>query len=203
MHCVHRLRILRSLSFGLSASHAVTSDRSGWKFSGRAQASGLRSFGKCAGASPTPASFPPNKSFKPTPCRGIGHVLYATLAHVRRPATGRLNSGVRRQKNIRFQPRVACSTAPLIFAPLPSFAAALIPFGSHTMLRIVRMARLSFACVAFARFGNSDRLSVSLSAPDAISSDTARKVRKARSGLTASAFGSVCWARVSPASRAA
>ena len=39
---------------------------------------------------------PPNNSFKPTPCRGVGHVLYATLAHVRRPATGRLNSGVRR-----------------------------------------------------------------------------------------------------------
>jgi hypothetical protein len=37
---------------------------------------------------------PPNNSFKPTPCRGVGHVLYATLAHVRRPATGRLNSGV-------------------------------------------------------------------------------------------------------------
>ena len=40
---------------------------------------------------------PPNNSFKPTPCRGIGHVLYATLAHVRRPNTGRLNSGVRLQ----------------------------------------------------------------------------------------------------------
>jgi hypothetical protein len=39
---------------------------------------------------------PPNNSFKPTPCRGIVHVLYATLAHVRRPNTGRLNSGVRR-----------------------------------------------------------------------------------------------------------
>jgi hypothetical protein len=36
----------------------------------------------------------PNNSFKPTPCRGVGHVLYATLAHVRRPAKGRLNSGV-------------------------------------------------------------------------------------------------------------
>ena len=42
----------------------------------------------------------PNNSFKPTPCRGIGHVLYATLAHVRRPDTGRLNSGVRRQKSV-------------------------------------------------------------------------------------------------------
>ena len=38
---------------------------------------------------------PPNNSFKPTPCRGVGHVLYATLARVRRPATGRLNSGVK------------------------------------------------------------------------------------------------------------
>ena len=37
----------------------------------------------------------PNNSFKPTPCRGVGRVLYATLARTRRPATGRLNSGVR------------------------------------------------------------------------------------------------------------
>ena len=37
----------------------------------------------------------PNNSFKPTPHRGVGHVLYATLARVRHPATGRLNSGVR------------------------------------------------------------------------------------------------------------
>jgi hypothetical protein len=58
-------------------------------------------FGKSAKASRSPGSFAPNKSFKPTPCRGSGHVLYATLAHVRRPATGRLNSGVRRQKSIR------------------------------------------------------------------------------------------------------
>ena len=43
---------------------------------------------------------PPNNSFKPTPCRGVGCVLYATLARIRRPATGRLNSGVRRQKSI-------------------------------------------------------------------------------------------------------
>ncbi len=40
-----------------------------------------------------------NNSFKPTPHRGVGHVLYATLARVRRPAAGRLNSGVRRQKS--------------------------------------------------------------------------------------------------------
>ena len=53
-------------------------------------------FGQLVRSSASPASGPPNKSFKPTPCRGVGHVLYATLAHVRRPATGRLNSGVRR-----------------------------------------------------------------------------------------------------------
>ena len=40
---------------------------------------------------------PPNNSFKPTPCRGVSRVLYATLAHVRHPATGRLNSSVRAQ----------------------------------------------------------------------------------------------------------
>ena len=43
---------------------------------------------------------PPNNSFKPTPCRGVGHVLCATLAHVRRPDTGRLNSSVRWQKSV-------------------------------------------------------------------------------------------------------
>ena len=98
MRCVHRLRILCFLSCGLSVSDAVTSDTSGRRFSRRAQAYGLRSFGKSAEVSPVPASFPPNKSFKPTPHRGIGHVLYATLARVRCPATGRLNSGVRHTK---------------------------------------------------------------------------------------------------------
>ena len=87
---------------------------------------------------------PPNNSFKPTPCRGVSRVLCATLARVRHPAAGRLNSGVRRQKNICFQPRLACSVASLIFAPLPSLAAALIPSGAHAMLRIVRLARSNF-----------------------------------------------------------
>jgi hypothetical protein len=114
---------------------------------------------------------PPNNSFKPTPCRGVGHVLYATLAHVRRPATGRLNSGVRRQKNIRFHPPLACSAAPLIFAPLPSLAAALAVFSSHAMLRIVRLARSRLASVAFARFGNSGWFGL-FSATDTVASET-------------------------------
>jgi hypothetical protein len=114
---------------------------------------------------------PPNNSFKPTPCRGVGHVLYATLAHVRRPATGRLNSSVRRQKNIRFQPPFACSAAPLIFAPFPSLAAALAVFSSHAMLRIVRLARSKFACVAFARYGNSGCCGI-CSETDTVASET-------------------------------
>ncbi len=49
---------------------------------------------------------PPNNSFKPTPCRGTGRVLYAPLAHVRRPATGRLNSSVRPHEKISDSPSV-------------------------------------------------------------------------------------------------
>ena len=51
---------------------------------------------------------PPNNSFKPTPHRGVNSVLYATLARCRRPAVGRLNSGVRHQTmhwlNVRYSP---------------------------------------------------------------------------------------------------
>ena len=43
---------------------------------------------------------PPNNSFKPTPHRGVNSVLCATLARCRRPAVGRLNSSVRRQKSV-------------------------------------------------------------------------------------------------------
>ena len=114
---------------------------------------------------------PPNNSFKPTPCRGVGCVLYATLARIRRPATGRLNSGVRRQKNIRFQPPFACSASPLIFAPLPSLAAALVVSSDHAMLRVVRMARSRFTSVAFARFGNTGWCGL-CSATDAVASET-------------------------------
>jgi hypothetical protein len=97
--------------------------------------------------------------------------LQLPLARIRRPATGRLNSGVRRQKNIRFQPHFSCPAAPLTFAPLPSLAAAPIPFGSHAILRIVRLARSRFASVAFARFGNSDWCGL-CSATDTVASET-------------------------------
>ena len=64
------------------------------KVCGARSCSPASAFGKSARASTSSASHPPNNSFKPTPCRGVGCVLCATLARIRRPATGRLNSGV-------------------------------------------------------------------------------------------------------------
>ena len=141
------------------------------KFAGRARASPLLLSEASAGLMYRRHPPPPNNSFKPTPCRGIGHVLYATLARVRCPATGRLNSGVRRQKNIRFQPRFAYSAASLILAPSPSLAAALVVFSNHAMLRIVRLARSRFASVAFSRFGNWGWCGL-CSATDTVASET-------------------------------
>ena len=64
---------------------------------------------------------PPNNSFKPTPCRGVGRVLYATLARVRRPATGRLNSGVRAQGERTMNEILITLTIVLFFAGILAF----------------------------------------------------------------------------------
>ena len=160
------------LAASLSVSDTVASAPSGSKFLGRAQASGLRPFGTCATASPSPASFPPNKSFKPTPCLGFVETCrHAGNTGSHPPRSARLNSGVRRQKNIRFQPRLACSAASLIFAPSPSLAAALALFSNHAMLRIVRLARSRFASVTFSRFGNCGWCGL-CSATDTVASET-------------------------------
>ena len=95
MRCVHRLRKLRFLSS--SFRRCMLSLLTGLAESSR---DALRhpGFGLSASASGFDSHRhppPPNNSFKPTPCRGVGRVLCATLAHVRRPATGRLNSSVR------------------------------------------------------------------------------------------------------------
>ena len=169
----------------------------------RARAFPLRFSASASGSDLHRRPPPPNNSFKPTPCRGIGHVLYATLAHVRRPATGRLNSGVRRQKNIRFQPHFACSTAPLIFAPLPSLAAALVVFSNHAVLRIVRLARSNFACVSHSGFGIDKPHRLVSSRRTRSFGDGRRKVFGARSGLLASAFGEHAWPSSALASPAA
>ena len=83
-----------------SAADTVASVTSGREFSDARSGFPASAFGKCIGARCASASPPPNNSFKPTPCRGVSRVLCATLAHVRRPATGRLNSSVRRQQSI-------------------------------------------------------------------------------------------------------
>ena len=63
----------------------VASVTSGGKFEGARSGVPASSFGKSAKASPSPASFPPNKSFKPTPHRGVNNVLCATLHAVAAP----------------------------------------------------------------------------------------------------------------------
>ena len=64
-------------------------------------------------------------------------------------------------------------------------------------------ARSNFAGITCVGIGNAGWLSVSLSAPDAVASETPGRVRRTRSGLTASSFGSVCRVHTSLASPAA
>ena len=97
----------------------------------------------------------PNNSFKPTPHRGVDSVLCATLHAVATPLRGGLTQALGGRKNIRFQPRFASSSAPLIFTPSPCLAAVLVVFSNHAMLRIVRLARSRFTSVEFARFGSN------------------------------------------------
>ena len=106
---------------------------------------------------------PPNNSFKPTPCRGIGCVLYATLARIRRPATGRLNSGVRRQQSLRSSQRSSCS-------PLRSFQAG------RRLQPLRSLASVSTHC--FGKFAMRAHISRALRLP---------------ASVTMSAFRSGCW----------
>ena len=90
----HALRWLASetvigvLSF--PTTDAVASETSDWRFSSARSGLPSSAFGKCAKVSLSPASFAPNKSFKPTPHRGVNSVLYATLHAVATPPWGGL-----------------------------------------------------------------------------------------------------------------
>ena len=131
----------------------------------------------------------PNNSFKPTPHRGVGHVPALRLHASAAPLRGGLTQALGGRKNIRFQPHFSCSAAPLTFAPLPSLAAALIPFCNHAMLRIVRLARSRFTSVAFVRFVKIGWFCL-FSATDTVASVTSGcDFAGARSGLPASSFG--------------
>nr|CEN54988.1 putative integron gene cassette protein [uncultured bacterium] len=82
-------------------------------------------------------------------------------------------------------------------------AATVIPFGCHAMLRIVHQARSCFACVTFARFGNSVKRCL-CSATDTVASETPDcKFSGARPGLPASSFGKCVGTRFASASTAA
>ena len=94
-------------------------------------------------------------------------MLCATLARVRRPATGRLNSGVRRQKSI---------------SQLIARLGNTIGFGLHcssdrfsVRFRFghIRLARSGIACGALTGFGCNGQLAAGFFAPDAIASETA------------------------------
>ena len=70
----------------------------------------------------------------------------ATLARVRRPATGRLNSGVRRQQSLRSSPRSSCSLlrsfqAGRRFRPLR----LLLSVSMHCFGKFARRAHISHA----------------------------------------------------------
>ena len=74
----------------------VASVTSGGKFTGARPGVPASAFGKSTKASPSPASFAPNKSFKPTPHRGGNSVLYATLHAVATPPWGGLTPALGR-----------------------------------------------------------------------------------------------------------
>jgi hypothetical protein len=156
---------------------------------GRLKVRGARSiirssvFGQLVRSSASPASFPPNKSFKPTPCRGVGHVLCATLARVRRPATGRLNSGVRRQKAFCRCVAHNCNSLASVGCDLRTRSRRVVTSASASCalrchvccgprLRRHWPAHGRHPCPRWGRFG-----------------DGRRKVRVARSGIRASIFG--------------
>ena len=99
VRCVDRLRerFLVAVSEPLLTLSLLTGSAESFRV--RALAFPLRLSASTPGSGFNQRPPPPNNSFKPTPCRGVGYVLYATLARIRRPVTGRLNSGVRCLRN--------------------------------------------------------------------------------------------------------
>ena len=93
-HALHTLRepasetVIGVVSF--SAIDTAASVTSGGEFAGARPGLPASAFGKCAKVSSSPASFAPNKSFKPTPHRGVSSVLCATLHAVATPPWGGL-----------------------------------------------------------------------------------------------------------------
>jgi hypothetical protein len=165
-------------------------------FAGRARTSRLRFSAGAPGRLFRQHPPPPNNSFKPTPCRGVGHVLCATLARVRRPATGRLNSGVRRQKSVWW----------LCFPMLlfPASVGGALRLGCWHVASSVKPVWRAHTSRAL-RWPASETLIrvVSFPATDTVASVTSDgEFIGARPGLSASAFGKHVGARCASASTA-
>ena len=122
-------------------------------------------FGQRIRSSASRGSVPPNKSFKPTPCRGGGHVLYATLAHVRRPATGRLNSGVRRLKTL-------CSCLVRNCSSYASVCSALRTVSRRVATSVTSQGALTYRMRCVHRLRKLRFLSSSLPSPHAVTSES-------------------------------
>jgi hypothetical protein len=84
-----------------STTDAVASETSGGRFLGARSGVPASAFGSCAKVSLLPASFAPNKSFKPTPHRGVNSVLYATLHAVATPPWGGLTPALAGYERLR------------------------------------------------------------------------------------------------------
>jgi hypothetical protein len=97
-----------------------------------------------------PASFAPNKSFKPTPHRGGNSVLYATLHAVATPPWGGLTPALGGRKafgSFAFQHGY--------FAGF-GYRCSSVGFMRRCFFGQVSLARSHITCVALAGFGNGD-----------------------------------------------
>ena len=102
-HTLHALRWPASETvFGvgqLPATDTVALGDVQWKVLGCASGLSHFNFGNSAKVSFSAGSFAPNKSFKPTPHRGVNSVLYATLHAVAAPLWGGLTPALGRIPN--------------------------------------------------------------------------------------------------------
>ena len=107
-HTSHALRwpasetVIGVVSF--PTTDAVASETSDWRFSSARSGLPASAFGKCAKVSFSRGSFAPNKSFKPTPHRGVNSVLCATLHAVATPPWGGLTQALEVTRRVHGRP---------------------------------------------------------------------------------------------------
>ena len=132
------------------ATDTVASVTSGGKFAGARSGVPASSFGKSAKASPLSASFAPNKSFKPTPHRGINSVLCATLHAVATPLRVGLTQALGGRQAL------DCFAFQHIDFAGFGWRCSSVCFLRRCFFGQVRLARSNIACVTLVGFGNSD-----------------------------------------------